>query len=378
MYIIGTGLTKFGEHFEKSLLDLALEASVEAVKESGLELSQIDAVVVGNMLSDTLSSQGHLGALLSSSLGLNVEAFRVEAACASGGVAFKKGVDMLKAGQYQNILVVGAEKMCDHKSSEVVAGLTNAAHAEKESFYGLTFPSVYALMTQRYFYQYSIASKELAAVAVKNHYHGARNNKAHFPKEITIDTVLKSSVVAEPLTLFDCSPISDGAAAVVLSLEAKPEAVKVLSSEIATDSVALQDRQKITSIKATKIAAKKAYKNADVTIKDIDMLEVHDCFTIAEVIALEDLGFYKEGQAGQAAKLGHTYYNAKLPVNTSGGLKSAGHPVGATGVKQVIEIVHQLQGRAEGRQVNKAQLGLTHNVGGSGATAVVSILSSNI
>lgn len=379
MHIIGTGLTKFGEHFEKSLLDLALEASLEAILDSGLDLEEIDAVVVSNMLSDSLSGQGHLGALISSSLCLkNVEAFRVEAACASGGVAVKKGIDLIRSGQYENILVVGVEKMTDHKSANLISGLTNAASADKESFYGLTFPSLYALMAKRYFYRYKASRKDLAAVAIKNHDHGLRNEKAHFRKKIDLKTVLESPMVAEPLSLFDCSPISDGAAAIVLSnKKRKKEGVEIIASQIATDSLALQDRGSITSIKATRVASKRAYQEAGVSQKNIDLIELHDCFTIAEIIALEDLGFYERGKAGQKTRAGETYFSKKLPVNTSGGLKAAGHPVGATGIKQIIEIVFQLQGKAKGRQVKKARMGLTHNVGGSGATCVVHILKKS-
>lgn len=380
IYVSGTGLTKFGELFEKSLLDLALEASVLALKESRIAREEIDAVVVSNMLAEKISGQSHLGALVSSALGLkNVEAFRVEAACASGGVAVKKGVDLLRTGNYRRVLILGVEKMTDQKAFLVTEALATAAGAEKESFYGFTFPSLYALMANRYFHQYKIGRKELAMVAVKNHYHGARNSKAHFQKEINLETVLKSSMIAEPLSLFDSSPISDGAAAVILSTE-KPRAanpVRIIASSCASDSLALADRASLTSIASAKVAAKKAFKEAGLEPKDIDVLEVHDCFTIAEIIALEDLGFFKKGEAGKAVRLGKTYCNQALPVNTSGGLKAAGHPVGATGVKQIIEIAYQLQNRATDRQVKNPKFGLTHNVGGSGATAVVNILTNS-
>lgn len=378
IFVAGTGMTQFGEHFDKSLRDLAYDASIEAIEESGIEKEYIDAVVVGNMLGDTLSAQGQLGALISSDLGLNnPEAFRVEAACASGGVAIKRAVTMLKTGDYQHVLVVGVEKMSDHKSYEVTAGLANAADEEKEGFYGLTFPSLYAMMAQRYMYDFGATPEDLARVAVKNHYHGAKNPKAQFPKEITTETVLKSTEVATPLRLFDCSPISDGAAAVVLSVrQPQDSSVKIMASEMGTDSLALEEREELTSVKAAQVAAYKAFSKSKVRPGDVDVLEVHDCFTIAELFALEDLGFAERGRAYELYRAGKTYFDSDLPVNTSGGLKSCGHPVGATGVKQLIEVTHQLQGRAGDRQVKNAQIGLTHNVGGSGATCVVTIVTN--
>lgn len=374
-------MTKFGEHFEKSLLDLSLEATFGALTSASLTKDTIDAIVVSNMLSDTLSGQGHLGALISGSLGLTVEAFRVEGACASGGIAVKKAVDMLKAGTHKNILVLGVEKMCDHSSSETTQALTNASDAEKEAFYGITFPGLYAMMARRYFYEYQIGQAELAAVSVKNHYHGARNKKAHFPKEISEKVAMTSSKIADPLRLFDCSPISDGAAALVLSShepQSQRKPVRIVGSSIATDSVSLQERKSLTSIKAAELAGKRAYIEAGISSNDVDVAEVHDCFTIAEILALEDLGFFKRGTAGYATMQKKTYYDQEMPINTSGGLKSCGHPVGATGVKQVVEITEQLQGTAEGRQVDNPQYGLTHNVGGSGATCAVHILTNTL
>jgi len=381
VFVSGQYMTKFGEHFEKSLLDLSLEATFGALTSASLTKDTIDAIVVSNMLSDTLSGQGHLGALISGSLGLTVEAFRVEGACASGGIAVKKAVDMLKAGTHKNILVLGVEKMCDHSSSETTQALTNASDAEKEAFYGITFPGLYAMMARRYFYEYQIGQAELAAVSVKNHYHGARNKKAHFPKEISEKVAMTSSKIADPLRLFDCSPISDGAAALVLSShepQSQRKPVRIVGSSIATDSVSLQERKSLTSIKAAELAGKRAYIEAGISSNDVDVAEVHDCFTIAEILALEDLGFFKRGTAGYATMQKKTYYDQEMPINTSGGLKSCGHPVGATGVKQVVEITEQLQGTAEGRQVDNPQYGLTHNVGGSGATCAVHILTNTL
>lgn len=368
-------MTRFGELFEKSLVDLALEASKEALENSGVDSSEIDGIVVGNMLGSVLSHQGQLGAAVSHGLGLHVDAFRVEAACASGGVAVKRAVDMLLSGRYKHVLVVGAEKMSDHRSSEVTEGLSYAADAEKEGFYGLTFPSLYGMMAQRYFYEYGGDSEKLSSVSVKNHFHGAKNKKAQFQKEISKEVVLKSALVASPLRLFDCSPISDGAAAVVLSAQKVGAAdVRIIASQLGTDSLALEDRESLTGLMATQVASRRAFEEAGVSHDEVDIVELHDCFSIAEIFALEDMGFYEKGKALDASNDGETYVGAKLAVNTSGGLKACGHPVGATGIKQIVEVYEQLSGKADGRQVEDATVGLTHNVGGSGATCAVHIL----
>ncbi|MEM2963515.1 MAG: hypothetical protein QXN01_03400, partial [Candidatus Anstonellales archaeon] len=246
-----------------------------------------------------------------------------------------------------------------------------------------TFPSLYALMARRHMHEYGTTEEEMASVAVKNHYNAARNPYAQFQKEIDIQTVLSSKVVASPLKVFDCSPITDGAAAVVLMPLEKARRyaetpIRVLASAQASDTIALHSRKSLTEIRATKIAAKKAFEQAKLSPKDIDVAEVHDCFTIAEIAAIEDIGFFKKGEGGKASAEGKTALNGEIPVNTSGGLKGCGHPVGATGVKQVVEVVWQLRGQAGGRQVKDAKIGMTHNVGGSGATAVVHIFGKEV
>jgi acetyl-CoA C-acetyltransferase len=233
-------------------------------------------------------------------------------------------------------------------------------------------------MARRHMYEFGTTEEMMASVAVKNHRNGSKNKYAQYQNEITMDTVLKSKAVASPLKVFDCSPVTDGAAALVLaplelasSFTKKP--VEILATAQASDTIALHSRQSLTGIKATTIAAEKAYKMAKVTTKDIDVVEVHDCFTIAEIMAIEDLGFFKKGEGGKASLEGRTAIGAEIAVNTSGGLKACGHPVGATGVKQAVEITWQLRNEAEGRQVKDVEIGMTHNVGGSGATAVVHI-----
>lgn len=369
--IIGTGITKFGELWDKSLEDLSLEASNLAIKDSGLKKEKIDAIFVGNMLHGKLSGQDHIGSLVSSGLGLKIPASHIEAACASGGLAVQNAVHALKAGVYKNVLVLGVEKMTDYSTSEISEALMGAG-SEMERNAGLTFPALYALMAKSHMEKYGTTRKQLASVSVKNHKHASLNSLAQFPYEIDIDKALKAPFIAEPFTIFDSSPISDGAAAVILSTE--KDGPEIIASQSATDTVDLSLRNSLTEIEATKIASQKAYKEAGIKPEDLDILEVHDCFTIAEVMAMEDLGLCKKGDGGVFVESGKTKLGGKIPVNTSGGLKACGHPVGATGVKQIIEIVKQFEGNLGERQVKDPKIGLAQNVGGTGATVVVHIL----
>jgi len=372
--ITGTGITKFGELWDKSLLDLAFDAGNEAIKESGLKKEQINALFVGNMLSAKFDSQGHLGPAVAQVLGLVSPAFHIEAACASGGLAIHLAAQAIEAGEYENVLVLGAEKMTDVSTAEAASGLMGAA-SEEERDAGLTFPGLYALMAQAYFAKYQVSQKDVAYASVKNHLHASLNENAQFGNKITVEQVLKSMEIANPLKLLDCSPISDGAAAVVLS---KKESKKpfISASSTKTDTLSLSQRKTLTEIIAAQEAAKSAYRSAGVSPNDIDLAEVHDCFSIAEVIAMEDLSFCKKGEGAKLIKTGKTTIGGKMPVNTSGGLKACGHPVGATGVKQVVEITRQLEGRLTKRQVKNPKIGLTHNVGGTGATVVVNIIQN--
>jgi len=347
------------------------------LKNPELEKKVIEALFVGNMLAGALGGQENLGALFADELELSVPAVKIEGACASGGLAIHHAVNSILAGVYKTVLVLGIEKMTDYKPEEIAGSLMGAgSDEERES--GLSFPGLYALLARAHMEKYGTTEKQMAAVAVKNHFHASLNKKAQFQNQITVDQVLKSSKVADPLKLYDCSPISDGAAVIILSHEQRAtshESIYIVASAVATDTLSLKERDNLTSLKAVKQAAKKAYKTAGLEPADIDIAEVHDCFTIAEIIAMEDLGFFKEGRAAPFIFKGQTKIGGKGPiVNTSGGLKACGHPVGATGVKQIVEIVDQLQGRAEKRQVKGARVGLTHNIGGSGALAVIHIL----
>lgn len=373
--VLGVATTKFGELWSVSPRQLVREAAYEALQKSNITLKDIDALYVGNMLSGILGGQENLGAFFAEELGLICPAFKVEGACASGGLAFFNAITAIRGGVFKNALVIGVEKMTDHKPEDVATGLMGAG-SEAERQAGATFPGLYALLARMHMEKYGTTEEEFASVAVKNHYHASLNGKAHFKNQITIEQVLNSPTIADPLKLLDCSPISDGAAAVVVSSDGKQveKPILVTGAGVATDSLGLSERSDVTSLLAVVRAARSAYKEAGLQPHDIDVAEVHDCFTIAEILAMEDLGFYKKGEAGKAILKGETTLGkGRLVVNTSGGLKACGHPVGATGIKQIAEIVTQLRSEAEKKQVDGAKIGLTHNVGGSGAVAVIHI-----
>jgi acetyl-CoA C-acetyltransferase len=380
--VIGAGCTPFGEKWNTSFRNLFVEAGILALEDAGLAGEQIDAMYVGNMSAGRFVEQEHIGALIADYTGLashHIPSTRVEAACASGGLSFRQAVIAVASGMEDIVVAAGVEKMTDVASGASVDALTGAADREWEGFVGATFPGLYAMMATDYMARYPLTREQLALVAVKNHYNGARNPIAQFQQEITVDTVIRSSLVADPLRLFDCSPITDGAAAVILApLERAREftdtPVKVLATAQASDTITLHDRRDISTLDATVAAGRGAFHMAGLTTRDIDLVEVHDCFTIAEICAIEDLGFCRKGEAGKMTEEGETALSGSLPVNTSGGLKACGHPVGATGIKQVFEIVQQLRGEAGRRQIAGAEIGMTHNVGGTGATVAVHIL----
>ena len=375
--IIGGGLTKFGEHWEKNFKELIAEAGVKAIVDSGLERKDIQAVYGGCMASGRFVGQEHIGALIADQLGLNpVPSTRLEAACASGSVALRAGYVAVASGMYDVVAVGGIEKMTEVSTEDAGFALGGAGDQETELFMGASFPALYALMARAHMDKYGTTEEQLAQVAVKNHKNAVKNPNAQFQREVTIDQVMNSGYISSPLKLLDCSPLTDGAAAVILAAsdvakDVSDKAVEIVASAQASDTLALAPREKLYETKAAKIAADQAYKQAGVTAKDISFAEVHDCFTIAEIMALEALGFCEKGEGGKFTEEGNTALNGSIPINTSGGLKGKGHPVGATGVAQAIEAYLQLNGKAEQRQVKNPEIGLTHNVGGSGATAVV-------
>jgi acetyl-CoA C-acetyltransferase len=381
--IVGIGCTKFGEMWDKSFRDLFIEAGLMALEDAGMSGADVEALYGGNMSSGVFIEQEHVGALIADYSGLisnSVPSTRVEAACASGGLALRSGI-IAVASEYHDIVIsAGIEKMTDVGPEKAMDALAAASDREWEAALGATFPGLYAMMARAHMDEFGTTREQLAQVAVKNHYHGSMNPKAQFRNTITIDAVISSPLVADPLRLFDCSPITDGAAAVILvpaerAREFTDTPIYVKAAAQASDTISLHDRRSLTSIDATRIAADRAFNTARLQRSNIDVAEVHDCFTIAEIMAIEDLAFFEKGRGGPATLAGETAIGGKIPINTSGGLKACGHPVGATGIKQAVEIVEQLRGTAGKRQVEGAEVGLTHNVGGTGGTVVVHILA---
>jgi acetyl-CoA C-acetyltransferase len=378
--IVSAGLSKFGKLEGLYAREIFSEAAKEAFDNCPKldPRRDIEALFVGHM-GESFEHQGHTGATMADWIGLgHVAATRTEAACASSGVALRAAICAVRSGLSDVVMVGGAEKMTHRTTAEVTEYLAMASDYPYEQWNGITFPGLYALMATAHMNAYGTTERQLATVAVKNHYHGSMNPKAQMQKEITLETALSSRMVAWPLKLYDCSLITDGASCLILT---KPELarrftdtpVHIIGSGQASDTIGLYERKSLTSLEAARVAAKKAYGMAQVKPEDIDVAEVHDCFTIAEILAYEDLGFCKVGEGGKLAESGETKLGGRMPVNTSGGLKSKGHPVGATGTGQAYEVYLQLTGRAGKRQVKDAEIAMTHNVGGSGATAAVHI-----
>ncbi len=376
--VIGVGWPKWGELWKKDIRNIFVEAALMAIEDAGVD--HIDSMYVASMSPGLWSKQEHIGALMADYLGQTpIPAVRVESACASGGMAVRLGFIEVASGMSDIVLVGGVEKMWT--GEDFTAVLATAADQEYEAFHGLTFPALYALMARRHMHEFGTKREQLAMVSVKNHANGARNPRAQYQREITVEAVLNSPPVADPLNLLDCSPVTDGAAAIILApvdlarkIAKDRPIVQIIGSGAATDSIALADRESYVELPAVKKAAEIAYKMAGVGPEDIDLAEVHDCFTIAEIIVTEDLGFFEKGKGGEAVEQGLTKIGGKIPVNTSGGLKSKGHPVGATGVAQIVEITEQLWGVSGERQVEGAKIGLAQNMGGSGASSTVHIL----
>jgi acetyl-CoA C-acetyltransferase len=381
--VIGVGLTQFGELWDKSFRHLTAEAGSQAIIDSGIDGKDIDAMYIGSMSSGRFVGQEHIGALVADASGfahLHIPSTRVEGACASGGLAIRQGYLSIASGMNDVVVVGGIEKMNDVVGSQATETLATAADQEWEAFFGATFPGLYAMIAQRHMYEFGTTKEQLAQVAVKNHANGMKNPYAQYQMEITIEKAMNASPVAEPLGLLDCSPVSDGAAAVVLCATERAKEftlkpiVNIIGSGQASDTLSLHGRDHITTLDSTVYAVKKAYHQAKITADNIDFAEVHDCFTIAEICAIEDLGFIEKGMGGFAVDNNLSPLNGEKPINTSGGLKSKGHPVGATGVAQIVEVTQQLRGEAGNRQLADVHIGLAHNVGGSGATCVIHIL----
>lgn len=376
--IIGYGLTKFGELWDYSIRDMFAEAALKAMENA--RVAKLDALYVGAMSSGLYAFQEHLGSLMADYIGqIGIPAVRVESACASGGQAVRMAILDVASGTSDIVLAGGVEKMWDVDDGTFV--LATAADQEYEVYNGVTFPGLYAMIARAYMHKYGLTREELAQVPIKNHRHSVYNPYAQYPFEIDIKTVLSSSMVADPLRLMDCSPITDGAAAIIVcplerAKEFTDKIVKVGGFGAASGPIALHDHKDLTRLEAVRLAAERAYKMAGVSPSDISFVEVHDCFSIAEIIVAEELGFFEYGTAGKAIAEGQGTYGGKVVINPSGGLKAKGHPVGATGVAQVAEAYIQLTHQAGPRQVPNAKLGMTQNMGGSGGSCVVHILEA--
>jgi acetyl-CoA C-acetyltransferase len=379
--IIGIGQTKVGEHWDVSLRHLALEAMLAALKDAGAE--QVDMLLVGNMLSGELTSQEHLGALLADFAGLRgVEAYKIEAACGSGAAAARMGYITVAGGMADVVLVVGVEKMTDRKGAETTAALAMAADADYEGLHGLSFVSINALLMQRYMYEFNVSHDAFAPFTVNSHRNATNNPYAMFPFPVRTESFLKAPMIADPINLMDSSPVCDGAAAIVLcpsdmaTALRQPRPVRVLASAAATDTVALHDRRDPMVLEGVALSAHQAYQIAEVRPADIDLFELHDAFSIMSVLSLEACGFAERGQGTRLGLDGEIGIDGKVPICTMGGLKARGHPVGATGVYQLVEAAQQLRGEAGANQVGDARLAMTQNIGGSGATVITHILES--
>jgi len=378
--VVGAGMSQWGEVWRKSFRELFVDAARAAMANAGVD--HLDSLYVGCMSGGLFVGQEHIGALMADYLGMpGIPAAHVESACASGGIAFRQAFIEVGAGLSDIVMAAGVEKMTDCDGDEATAALATAADQEYEVFHGATFPALYAMMAHAHMAKYGTTREMLTAVSVKNHFNGSMNPYAQYPFKVKPETVNNSVMVADPLHILDCSPITDGAAAVIVCSEdvakktGKPY-IKVLGSGLATDMIQLAQREDMTTIKSATIAAGKALEMAGKKLSDINFAEVHDCFTIAEIMVAESIGKYKPGQAGPAFVAGESALDGAFPINPSGGLKSKGHPVGATGVAQIVEIYKQLTGQAEnGRQIQGGpKLAMAQNMGGTGASSTVHIL----
>ena len=378
--VLGAGSTKYGK-LEDSISDITLQASVGAIESAGIESKDIKAGYISNVFG-VADKQVHLGPVVMSNLGISDRpSLSIESACGSGSVSFREAYANVAAGFYDVVLVTGVEKVTHTGTEWTTTYFSYCSDFFYEGQAGASFPGLFASMARAYIHEFKATEEDFAQVAVKNHDNGLLNPKAHLRKKITVDDVMSSAVVASPLKLYDCCPFSDGASAVILCSEkfAKEHGgnyIEVLGSGRGGSPAALQGREHLTTIPSTKIAAEAAYKMAGITPKDVDFAEVHDCFTIAEIVDSEDLGFFEKGKGVQAVREGKTKLNSEISINPSGGLKSKGHPIGATGVGQVVEVFDQLTGKAGERTVKNAKIGLTQNFGATGASCAVHIFQS--
>jgi len=375
--VIGVGVTKFGKH-DRGSAELFAEAAREAIQDAEVSPAAVQALYYGNVTGGETERQLHMGPLAATLLGLpSIPTTRFENACATSHIAFRHAVMEIASGVSDVVVVGGGERVLHVPTEASTEYFAYCSDATFEQPLGLTFPGVFALIARAHMDKYGTTETQMAHVAVKNHRHGALNPKAQFQKEITLEQVLKSAYVADPLKLYDCCPFTDGGAAVVLAAEdvarKRSRAVWVLGTHAASDAMFMHDKRDLSRVVATERAAEGAYRQAGKRPQDVHVAELHDCFTMAEIVATEGLGFFEPGTGGVAAEKGWTSLGGRIPVNTSGGLKAKGHPIGATGAAQIAEVVTQIRGEAGRRQVDGARVGLTHTLGGNTATVAVSL-----
>lgn len=382
VYLTGTAMTAFGRHEDATTVELAVRAGRAALADAGLEPSDVDTLYIGNFLGQSLHHQGVLASLVARRLGLpHVPATTVEGACASAGIALRHAVMSCRAADARVALAIGTEQLTAVPVPEVTRGLAEAMDRESDGATGLTFPGFFGLVAQAHAARYGTTREDMASVVVKNRGHGESNELAMFRSAVSVEDVLASRPIADPLRLYDCSPISDGAAAAVVTAERPSStgrpAIQILACEQASGPSSISDIDDLTTFPATTAASSRAYARAGISPGDLDVVELHDCFSIAEIVDCEDLGLLPRGESAAAIADGATTYGrGQLVVNPSGGLLSRGHPVGATGLAQIYEIASQLRGTAA-LPVDGAELGLAHNLGGCGASATVTILGRN-
>jgi acetyl-CoA C-acetyltransferase len=381
VYIIGAGEAKYGELWDRSLRDIAVEAGLKAVEDAGIRTRDLGAIYMSNSLGGDISRQEHLSALMSDHAGISSEyipSMRIEASTASGGAAIREGYLAIKSGEYDIVMVGGAEKMTELYGNENIDITSSILDREWEAFEGGTPAALAALSARKYLKDFNVPKEALAKLSVNDHLNASLNESAHFRNKITVQQALNATLIAEPLNLMDCAPLSDGASSVILASEEyvkknSIEGVKILSSAMSQGPFALHSRECLYTVEPTKLAARKALKDANMKNSDVSFVEVHDSYNIYGLIALEDLGFADKGKAKELIEEGISL-NDRLPVNPSGGLKAKGFPYGATGVGQAVEAYLQLKGRANKRQIKDAKTAMIHNMAGSGVASVVHIL----
>ncbi len=378
--VIGIGQVKVDENWDKSLRELAGDAALAALLDSGLQ--KVDAVYVGNMMSGSANQQQHLGAYIADWIGMRyAEAIRLEAACSSGAASFRTAVMAVASGQVQTALAVGVEKMTDSPGNEITAQLATAADADWEAGQGLSFVALNALIMRRYMHEYGWTKEHFAPFAVNAHANAMHNPFARFHEPTSIEQYMKASMIADPINLMDASAIGDGAAAAVvvpldLVKKSSRKVIRVAGSAAATDTIAIDHRKEPLFLRAAYESGKKAYSQASMTPQDIDLFELHDAFSIMATLSLEANGFAERGKGPQLALDGEILPTGKVPIATRGGLKARGHPVGATGMYQIVEVVQQLRGEASGSQVEGARSGMSQNIGGSGSNIITHIFQT--